>query len=226
MIGIFDSGDGGLAAAREVRRLFQKEDIVLLADRKNAPYGTKTEAELVSLVKEDIRRLSEMGCEKILVACCTASTVFTRLSESEQKICVPIINPTAKAVCGSAHTAVIATERTVNSHAFSSEIFRIYPKIKVTEIKAQKLVGLIEEGRKCSTLSCICKEELDRLCEKIKELNADTLILGCTHFAHLEEEFALRLPDTKIINSAKEGALALKRFSSIRDKGRATVRYV
>ena len=133
MIGIFDSGDGGLAAAREVRRLFQKEDIVLLADRKNAPYGTKTEEELISLVKEDIRRLSEMGCEKILVACCTASTVFPLLSEGEQQICLPIIHPTAEAVCGSAHTAVIATERTVNSHAFSSEILRIYPKTKVNK---------------------------------------------------------------------------------------------
>ena len=226
MIGIFDSGDGGLAAAREARRLFQKEDIVLLADRKNAPYGTKTEEELVSLVKEDIRRLSEMGCEKILVACCTASTIFPLLSEGEQKICLPIINPTAEAVCGSAHTAVIATERTVNSHAFSSEILRIYPKTKVTEIKAQRLVSLVEQGRRALTLRETCEGEICRLAEQIKETEADTLILGCTHFSHLEEEFAIRLPGTKIINSAKEGALALKKLASIRDPGRATVRYV
>ena len=61
MIGIFDSGVGGLAAYKEVRRLAPQADIVYLADRKNAPYGTKGREELIKLVNKDVSRLREMG---------------------------------------------------------------------------------------------------------------------------------------------------------------------
>ena len=74
MLGVFDSGVGGLAALRELRRLLPFEDMIYLADKENAPYGTKTEDELVALVREDVKRLRELGAEKILMACCTAST--------------------------------------------------------------------------------------------------------------------------------------------------------
>lgn len=226
MIGIFDSGAGGLAASAEVRRLFEREDIIFLADRENAPYGTKTEDELLPLVKNDIRRLCELGAEKILIACCTASTVYRLLTEDEQSICLPIIPPTVEAVGNSTHTAVIATERTVNSHAFSELLRHLYPKIKVSEIMAQELVSLVEYGRRTQSLAAVCRSEADELSEKIKKTGADTLILGCTHFAHLEAEFRIRLPDIKIINSAREGAIALKNSLLPRDKGRATVRYI
>ena len=102
MIGVFDSGVGGMTAFDELRRLLPCEDMVYLADRSNAPYGTKSERELVFLVREDIRRLRELGCEKILVACCTASTVVSLLSEAERRICTPIILPTARAAVSSA----------------------------------------------------------------------------------------------------------------------------
>ena len=84
MIGIFDSGVGGLNAFYEVRRGLPYADIAYLADRANAPYGTKPKDELISLVKNDIKRLRELGCRLILIACCTASTVYPELSDDEK----------------------------------------------------------------------------------------------------------------------------------------------
>ena len=81
MIGVFDSGVGGYCAFRELRRLLPREDMVYLADRKNAPYGTKSEDEIIAFTKANIKRLREIGARKILIACCTASSVYNSLDE-------------------------------------------------------------------------------------------------------------------------------------------------
>ena len=95
MIGIFDSGVGGFSAYRTVRRMLPRENILYLADRKNAPYGTKSKDEILSFTKNNIKRLSAMGAERILIACCTASSVYDLLSEEEKEISLPIIRPAA-----------------------------------------------------------------------------------------------------------------------------------
>ena len=91
MIGIFDSGAGGITVARELRRLVPLSDLCFFADRKNAPYGTKSEKELIPLVKRDAEILYDMGAERIIMACCTASTVHedrksTRLNSSHKSL--------------------------------------------------------------------------------------------------------------------------------------------
>ena len=68
MIGVFDSGDGGLCTVENIRRIAPKSDICFLADRKNAPYGTKGKDELIRLVSADISKLRRAGAEKILMA--------------------------------------------------------------------------------------------------------------------------------------------------------------
>ena len=118
MIGIFDSGVGGLSAYRELRLLLPRCDIIYLADRRNAPYGTKTKDELIKLVKHDILQLKNMGAEKILVACCTASTVVPHLDFEERRCVLPIIFPAARVAARLARVTVIATEHTARSSAF------------------------------------------------------------------------------------------------------------
>ena len=98
MIGIFDSGAGGLCALRELARLLPDEKKIYLTDRKNLPYGTKSEGELVLLVSENIRKLRFMGCEKILLACCTASTIHPLLPKEYKELSLPIIGAAARAV--------------------------------------------------------------------------------------------------------------------------------
>ncbi len=219
MIGIFDSGRGGVASARILRALFPLLDIAYIADRKNAPYGTKTEGELLQLVCEDIRRLRELGCEKILIACCTASTVYEGLPEEYKSVCVPIVAPTARAAASltkNRKIAVIATEATVSSGAFSARIKECDPSVSVREIAAQELVGLIECGADEGRL----RRRIEKICREISSLGADTLILGCTHFSHVKNTFADFLGNIRAVDSASVGALEIAKTINTRENGK------
>lgn len=208
MIGVFDSGVGGICAFRELRRLMPREDIVYLADRKNAPYGTKTKDEIIALTKADIKRLRTVGADKILIACCTASSVYNSLDEEEREISLPIIRPAAeKAARVARRIAVIATERTVASGAFSHELSRL-TEATVGELACQRLVALVEGGCRDGRINAECEGEINRIAELVWTLGADTLILGCTHFSHLERELQKRCK-VKTVSPAREGALAL-----------------
>ena len=70
MIGVFDSGVGGLTAVREIRLIDKYADVAFYPDRKNAPYGTKSAEELIPLVERDIRLLLDRGADAVLMACC------------------------------------------------------------------------------------------------------------------------------------------------------------
>ena len=210
MTGIFDSGVGGLEAYFELRRLLPREDIIYLADRKNAPYGTKTRDELIALTKKDIKRLRDMGAGQVLIACCTASTVWGELSEWERKISTPIITPAARVAAEGERIAVIATEHTVRSGAFGREIRKFSPNSEVFERAEQALVAMVESGSRDGRISTECKGELEKIVEWANEIRADTLVLGCTHFSHLELTLGKMLPCVKIVSPAREGARAIK----------------
>ena len=96
MIGVFDSGVGGFLAVRHLRALLPRADILCLADRKNAPYGTKERKEIINFAERNIERLFKLGANRILIACCTASSAHRALTQRAQDISVPIIRPTAE----------------------------------------------------------------------------------------------------------------------------------
>ena len=210
MTGIFDSGVGGLSAYFELRRLLPREDIIYLADRKNAPYGTKTKDELIALTKKDIKRLCDMGARQVLIACCTASTIYSELSEWERKIATPIITPASRVAAEGERIAVIATEHTVRSGAFGKEIRKYSQASEVFERAEQPLVAMVESGSRDGRISTECKVELEKIAEWVTDIRADTLVLGCTHFSHLESTLREMLPCVKIVSPAREGARALK----------------
>ena len=188
MTGIFDSGVGGLAALAELRRLKPNADICFLADRKNAPYGTKSRAQLCDLVKRDIESLLARGCSDILIACCTASTVYSELAVEYKRICVPIITPTCRAVARltvNRRIGVIATEATVASGAFEKEIKKLSPRAEVVSVAAQSLVRIIEDGEHDANLTELGRRRIQNVLLPIADAGCDVLILGCTHFTHI-----------------------------------------
>ena len=143
MIGVCDSGEGGVVAVEELRAISPTVDVCFFADRKNAPYGTKSPDELLSLLRADINRVRDAGADEVLIACCTASTVYCRLTEEERRGVYPIIAPTAKAALEKTKNGcigVLATEATVLSHAFAREIKRNEPNARVIELS-----GIISE---------------------------------------------------------------------------------
>ena len=192
-----------------------RESIVYLADRKNAPYGTKNRDTILKIVKNNIKTLKEMGADKILIACCTASTVYDGLTDEERAISLPIIEPAARVAADlgqNTRVVVISTEHTASSHAFSRLIRSYSPSATVTEIPTQMLVSLVELGASDGSLLPRESDYLDRLAARIKSCSANALILGCTHFSSLAGELKARLKDITVINPAILGARALAEY--------------
>ncbi|MBR5242067.1 MAG: aspartate/glutamate racemase family protein [Clostridia bacterium] len=207
MIGIFDSGRGGVAIARELLALCPRCDVLLLADRKNLPYGTKSDRELTPIVEENLKRLRSYGADRLLIGCCTASSIYERFFEPSPCV-TPIIEPTARraAEVTVGKICVIATESTVRSHAFGSAISR-YSKATVTEFAAGELVGIAE--RICAGAPSEKDiKKIKKALEPARATGADTLVLGCTHFPLISEYISAFLPDVSIVSCVREGALA------------------
>ena len=223
MIGVFDSGVGGLTAITEIRRIAPTADVCFFADVKNAPYGTKSQEELLRLVKADVTKLRFFGAERILMACCTASTVHRYLPPEMRAIAEPIILPTARKAAGvtkSGIVGVIATEATVASGAFTKELSRFQNVKKTYELPLQRLVTLVEGGARDKKITASEKDELYKMLLPIREIEVDTLILGCTHFPHLEEEIGSLLPDVKLVSSSREGAIEILKTTSSQGTGK------
>lgn len=209
MIGVFDSGEGGVALISEMRRIAPNADICFFADRDNAPYGTKTKEELIGLVKKDISLLIKNGAEIAVMACCTASSVYRYLDSNLKAASLPIIDPTATAAAsGGSRIGVIATERTAASHAFKSAIHAISPNAMVLEWCAQPLVPMIESGVRDGGITRREREKIKTVLTPAMGENIDTLVLGCTHFHRIIGTVQQLFPSVRIISSAREGAIA------------------
>ena len=212
-VGVFDSGAGGLLTLSYLRALMPHIDVCFLSDRKNSPYGNKDEETLIRLVGENVEILKSHGAGVILMACCTASTLYQRLNEEYRSITVPIIDPIAREAQKSTknrRVAVIATEATVRKKAFSGAIKALDPSICVKEFAAQELVELVEN--KSHDIKKI-KEVL----EPLKSEDVDTIVLGCTHFPALRAEISELFPGITLINSALIGAIEISK--KVIDKG-------
>lgn len=226
MIGIFDSGVGGICAYRHLREMLPRENILYLADRKNAPYGIKSRDEILGFTKTNIKRLRSLGADGILIACCTASSLYGLLDVDEQEIATPIITPAARlAADAGRRITVIATKYTVNSRAFSLEIAK-FSDCRVTEMAEQELVSLVERGNRDGRIGEECSDYLGRMADRIKRTEADALILGCTHFSHLEGEIKRLLPKVRIISPAREGAKEIMKKIDPRHKENGKNTYI
>lgn len=211
MLGLFDSGSGGLNTVRYIKENMPDIDLVYKIDRENAPYGIKSTEKIIQIVEENIDDLKNRGAERILIACCTASTVYGMLAKKYKNVSIPIINPIAVAALQKTRNGrigVLATEHTVRSHAFKNAL----PSCTVTEIAAQKLVGMIDGGLTDNNVTLETQGYVKELIYRFYDKGIDTLILGCTHFPAIKATVAKACSEIGIrhvIDSAREGALAI-----------------
>ena len=211
MVGIYDSGSGGEEALAFFRKMRPNTEVAFLADRKNAPYGEKSEDELIPIIEAAIGRLLSAGCDKILVACCTASALHGALCEKKRKCSIPIIEPTADEavrVSKTGRIAVISTEVTKRSGAFVTAIKERSSEAEVISLACPGLVRLADGGYSDGNLDkyglSVIKEELASL----KREKFDTLVLGCTHFSRFKNTVE-ELLGARAVNSAFIGAETL-----------------
>lgn len=221
LIGLFDSGSGGLNTVRYIKESAKDVDLRYVIDRNNAPYGIKSEKELIEISEANIAYLTDMGCERVLIACCTASTVHGKLKEKYKKASIPIIDAVAKAArraSPNGRIGVIATNYTVSSHAFGNALGEC-----TRELSLSDLVEMIDCGLSDRTVTENDVITLEKMLLPILQKNIDTLILGCTHFSSVRKTvsyIAKRYGVTNIIDSAKEGALLLADTSDKRTRNK------
>ena len=208
MLGLFDSGSGGLNTVRYLKENAPWLDLVYLIDRERAPYGIKTEKELVKITEENIERLKDMGAECVLIACCTASTVHHLLRKEQKEMSIPIIGAVANAAKNATRIGrigVIGTNHTVGTHAFKNALIGY----EVHEIATGDLVGMIDGGLCDEVVTDTDAAYINTLLSPLFEKDIDTLILGCTHFPALGKtikKIARPHGINTVIDSVKIGA--------------------
>jgi len=210
VVGVFDSGRGGALAVTTLHRKLPRADIAFFGDFQNAPYGTKTEAQLITLIQKDVDRLKTVGSVHILSACCTASSLIHKLPPSYRDSCFSIIPPTVNVALQKTKNrriGVLATLATVRSHVFQNEMQKTAPDVLTLEIPAQSLVTLAEGGK-------TDKDDVDvkracRLCAMaFGTFGMDTLILGCTHFPLFSGALSSFFPNVSFVSSVEAGVCA------------------
>ena len=183
ILGIFDSGLGGLTVLKEILKNNSYSRIVYFGDTARVPYGDKNKETLRKYAIEDIAFLKDKGVDEIVVACGTiSSTVLNEIKDDYDFKIEGIIDAAVKGaldVTKNEKIGVIATSATINTHVFKNKIENIY------EVACPKFVPLIEKDM---INSMQMDEALDEYLSGLKSAGIDTLILGCTHYPLLKDK--------------------------------------
>ncbi len=211
VIGVFDSGFGGLTVLRELLHHLPGADFVYLGDTAHLPYGSKSQAAVTRYTADAIRTLVERGAELVVIACNTASALALPSLEAPVPL-VGVIGPGAEAAAEIAppgSTAlVLATEATVASHAYAAACTAA--GLRATEKACPLFVPLVEEGWTDGSIT----EQIatvylrDAFAQSGEKPSA--VILGCTHYPLLRpllrRVVAAMAGDVPIVDSAEATA--------------------
>jgi glutamate racemase len=215
MIGIFDSGIGGLTVVRAIREHLPDYDITYFGDTARTPYGNKSPKTVIEYAIQNTEFLLDKGATIIVMACNTASSVA--YDEVAGRYDVPLFEVISPAVeLAVTHSSknrigVIGTRATVKSGVYEKKIQKICPEAKIYSASCPLLVPMVEEGwiGKPET-SMIVKKYLHPL--KVRQI--DTLILGCTHYPLLKKVIQRKIG--KRVNIVDSSGIALKLEEYIR----------
>ncbi len=189
MIGIFDSGLGGLSVWRELAPLLPSTPMLYLADQAHVPYGPRPIEDVRALTERCVRWLIDRGCDKVVIACNTASgAALTQMRETFPAArfvgAEPAIKPAALQT-RSGVIGVLATETTFASDRYASLIQRFAVGARVIEQPSPDWVMLVESGT--ASADQLLRSVEGRLLPLL-DAGADVLVLGCTHFPFLRPQ--------------------------------------
>ena len=234
MIGMFDSGSGGLTILAGCRAALPGQSFLYLGDHARAPYGEKKPEQIVDYTREMVDVLFARGCRLVLLACNTASAAALRdLQENWLPGAYPdrrllgVLVPMVEALTGlpwdrvepglaeqhPASVGVFATRRTVETAAYAREISRRAPDCVVIEQACPGLVRAIEKGAASDDLGVMVSGFAAELLARAEAETGgppEIVLLGCTHYPLVQDLFRAALPgDTKIISQPQVVARSL-----------------
>ena len=181
-IAVFDSGVGGVSVLRELLKLMPGERYLYYGDSKNAPYGTKSTAEVRALTIDAAQRLMARGCKALVVACntATAAAIADLRAMYPDRIIIGI-EPALKVAADhfpGGQIGVMATPLTLREEKFDLLLHRFTDACTVHKLPAPGLVELVERGLAVS-------EESERLLTPLLSPwrgRLEAVVLGCTHY--------------------------------------------
>ena len=217
MIGLFDSGHGGLTIYNALVERFSEKHFIYLGDHANAPYGNQDSSQIIELTRKGVESLFLKGCKLVLLACNTATAVAARTlqqnwlpqSEWQDHNILGIIAPTVEAATQTPWAVttpqypqkynddmiiIFATQRTVTSDVYPEEIKKRCPKVEVIQQACPKLVSAIETGAPQSDLEQLISQYVKEAMELAEGRIPHRVILGCTHYPLAEDIFKKLMP--------------------------------
>jgi glutamate racemase len=219
LIGVFDSGVGGLSILDEALRQLPQHDYIYLADSANAPYGEKSGAWIAARSLSLCQYLADSGCDAIVVACNTATAEAIQQIRNVIKVPVVGVEPGIKPAAMQSHNGIVgvlATEATLKSDKFNALLATLPSNCRFIKQAGAGLVPLIEAG------DADGEEALDLLAkhlEPIQDAGADTIVLGCTHYPFLRKAIRKLLGDSiTLIDTSEAVVRQLKRQLELQDQ--------
>ena len=220
LIGVFDSGLGGLVIMKELDKQFPEYSFLYLGDNARAPYGTKTPDEVYRFTLEAVEYLFGQGCELLILACNTASANALHRIQQEvlpakypTKRVLGILVPTVEQVHGGT-IGIFATPGTVKSEAYVHEIMKRQPTAEVFQVACPTLVEMIEAGEGDERVFGEVEKYVGELKATMGErFPPENVLLGCTHFPLVHHLFVRALPSTvHVYDQATMVAASLKDY--------------
>ena len=212
-IGFFDSGYGGLTVLREVIKDLPGYDFVYLGDNARNPYGSRSFDVIYQYTLEAVKRLFEMGCPLIILACNTASAKALRTIQQKdlpqiapRRRVLGVIRPSVEYVSRhtrNGHVGILATSGTVVSQSYPIELQK-YSSIKaITQQACPMWVSIVENNEIGSSgADYFIRKDIESLFSKDPDI--DSLILGCTHYPLLIDSIRKFLPSgVQIVEQGK-----------------------
>lgn len=205
-IGIFDSGLGGLVITKSFIENMPCYDYIYYGDTKHLPYGEKTSGRILNYTLEAVKFLIAQDCAIIIIACNTATSIALRYIQQRfipayaphvkvLGVVIPTVEEAVKET--TKKVGVVATNATVRSHIYQTELHKIRADLEVQELATPDLVPAIENN------DFALAEELVKN-YALQFENIDSLILGCTHYPLVKEYFRRYLPKTVRVISQDE----------------------
>ncbi len=213
-IGVFDSGYGGLSVLKDFIRLMPEYDFYYLGDNARAPYGPRSFETVYQYTLEAVKKLFDLGCHLVILACNTASAKALRTIQQKDlpkidpaRRVLGVIRPSVEAIGEhklSGSIGVLGTKGTVLSNSYPLEIKKIYPKLNVVQEACPMWVPLVENNEYNKPgADYFVHKNIKALLKKKPDI--DTVILACTHYPLLENKIKKYLPEN--IRLVSQGAI-------------------
>jgi glutamate racemase len=189
VIGLFDSGLGGLTVVRRVRARLPHASMLFYADQAHVPYGDRTAEDLLGLLRHNLRWIDERGADAIVMACNTSCAIADAYGWPAVR--APVLDLIDAAAFSAARThckriGVIATTATARSGAYGRRLRAAIADAEVYEVSAPALVPLVEAG---TLEGDVARRAVAEACAQLPR-TVDAVVFGCTHYPLLDEQFA------------------------------------